>query len=164
MAFRFVRGAGNTVEPAVISVRGSGTIWPGSLVEFSRTGGAGVTPGSETSTTTNIFGIALDYIQGASDTDLRVIPFVSGQIWEGDCANVVTTAQIGIRHALSALAAQRGRIVHNTGTDFGAGNIFTAVFDAVAMVGPTAGSAKLLGRFRVNALAVPEATATADFV
>lgn len=155
MAFRFVRGAGNVIEPAVIWMAASGTVRPGAIVEFSRTGGAGVFPASETSTSTNIFGICLDYVEGASDVQVRVIPFAQGQIWEADCANSATTAQVGLRHATSALAANRGSFVHNTATDLGAGNAHTAYFRAVAMVGLTTGSGKLLGYFRTQEAPAP---------
>ena len=155
MAFRFVRGAGNSVEPAVINMRCSGVISPGGVVELLRTAGAGVSPASSSTTTTTIFGIGLDYVQGASDVETRVIPFVPGQIWEGDCANAATTAQIGLRHALSALTANRGLYIHNTGTDLGAGDAHTAIFHALAMVGSTSGSGKLLGIFRTQQAPTP---------
>ena len=150
MAFRLVSSGGDVNNPAVLSIRASGVIWPGSLVEFSRTGGAGAAAGSSSSTTTNIFGIALDYLQGASDVDVKVIPFAQGQIWEADCANSASTAQIGLRHALTALAASKARILHNTATDLGAGNAHTAVFLAIALSSGTSGSGKLLGIFRTQ--------------
>lgn len=160
MAFRLVRGGGINIDAAAISIRASGTVRPGAVVEFSRTGGVGVFPASSTSTTTNIFGVCLDYVQGASDMEAKVIPFAPGQLWEVDCANSASTAQIGLRHELSALAANRGFILHNTATDLGAGNAHTAFFKAIAMVGGTSGSGKLLGIIRTQESPVPTTDTT----
>ena len=100
MAFRFVRFRGVMQSPTVIlTVAASGTIQRGSIVEFSRTNNR-VEPASASTTYTNIFGIALDYVEGASNTKTRVIPIVPGQLWEADCANAPTTAQIFIKHGL----------------------------------------------------------------
>lgn len=145
MAFRFIRGAGNSVEPAVVTLAASGTIWPGCLVDFVRSGqgGAVVAASSETSTGTMVFGVAMNYIQGASDTYIDVIPVTDSQLWEADCTNAASTAQIGLRHAISALAANKSRFVHNTATDVSTG---VSQFLALAMVGSTSGSGKLIGR------------------
>lgn len=147
MAFRLVSSGGATVDPTVVNVAASGTVWPGSLVDsfgFTRTGGALVAASTETSTGTMVFGVCLDYVQGASDTSVRVIPINSSQIWEVDCVNSASTAQIGLRHALSALAANKSRFIHNTATDVSTG---VSQFLALAMTGLTTGSGKLLGRF-----------------
>jgi hypothetical protein len=121
-------------------------VWPGSLVDFVRsgTGGAVVNASSEASTGTMVFGVCLDYAQGASDTRVNVIPINDAQIFEVDCTNSATTAQLGLRHALSALAANKARFIHNTATDVSTG---VSQFLALAMVGATTGSGKLLGRF-----------------
>ena len=146
MAFRLVSSGGANVDPTVVNLAASGTIWPGSLVDFVRsgTGGAVLAASSETSTGTMVFGVALDYREGASDTSVNVILINSSQIWEVDCANAATTAQVGLRHALSALAANKSRFIHNTATDVSTG---VSQFLALAMVGSTTGSGKLLGRF-----------------
>lgn len=143
MAIRLVKSGGSVVDAAVIDMHASGTIWPGSLVDFSRTGGTGVTPGLSTSTSTTIFGVCLDYVEGASDTSVKVIPIVPGQLWEVDCVAAALTAQVGLRHVMND-----ERLVRNTSTDLGAGNAATAVFRAVAMTGSTSGSGKLIGYFR----------------
>lgn len=147
MAFRLVSSGGSNVDPTVVRLAASGTIWPGSLVDFipgGGTGGAFIAPSSSTSTGTMVFGVALDYAQGASDTSVNVIPINDAQVWEVDCANAASTAQVGLRHALSALAGNRGRFIHNTATDVSTG---VSQFLAIAMVGATTGSGKLLGRF-----------------
>ena len=146
MAFRQVNSQGLVVDVAAVNMRCSGTVWPGCVVEFSRTGGAGVNVGAAASTSTTIFGVCMDYAEGASDKEVKVIPFVTGQLWEADCTDAVLTAQIGLRHTLNADAL----LVRNTSTDLGAGNAATAVFKAVSMVGSTSGSGKLIGYFRTT--------------
>lgn len=140
MAFVFSRSAGATHEPAAILMAASGIVRAGGVVEFSRTGGAGVIPSSASTSFTGVFGVSLDYAQGASDTFVRVVPIVQGQLWIADCTDIATTAQIGIRHVLNADQVT----VRNTGSD-----VLTAagIFRAVAMVGATTGSGKLLGYF-----------------
>lgn len=144
MAFRLVTSGGAVIDPAVLNIRASGTVWPGCVIEFSRTGGAGVNAAAAASTSTTLFGICLDYAEGASDKEVKVIPFTPGQLWEADCVAAALTAQVGLRHQLNAGAL----LVRNTSTDLGAGNAATAVFRAVSMVGSTSGSGKLIGYFR----------------
>lgn len=99
--FYFVRFKNNvSIPPSVVNVYASGTINRGSVVEFSRTNNR-VEPAGANTTFTTVFGIALDYAQGASDSIIRVIPLAPGQVWEADCANTVSTAQLFIRHALN---------------------------------------------------------------
>ena len=149
MGVRLVRGAGADVNPATVNLYASGVINFDNPVEWARngTGGAVVVPATDATTSTMIFGVAKSYAQGASDTKVNVIPFLRGQLWEVDCANAATTAQLGIRHALSA---SRG-YVHNTATDVGAAAAVatrvTGVFLALEMTGSTSGSGKLIGRF-----------------
>ena len=149
MAFRFVSSGGSTVDPAMVNMPASGVITPNNPVDLvaydgQLTGGGIVSPSGSGSTQTMIFGIGLDYVQGASNTFTRVIPFNESQLWEADCANAATTAQLGIRHALSA---SRGYI-HNTATDIvaAADTNTNGVFLAFAMTGSTTGSGKLIGR------------------
>lgn len=145
MAFRFVNSGGNVVEPVVVNLPVSGVVGVGLPVAIVRagTGGAMVEGdvGVDTSRTA-LFGVSLDYRIGASDTFARVIPFNSSQLWEVDCANAATTAQIGIGQYLSAT---RG-YVHNQTTHVEAIN---RVFVPVAMTGSTSGSGKLIGFFSV---------------
>jgi len=143
MAFRLVSSGGAVVEPAMVNLAASGTIIPGSMVDFNRTSGVPITPTVTTSTGTMIFGVALDYAQGASDTFVRVIPIDPSQLWEVDCANAATTAQTGIRHAISASTVNRGGVIHNTATDI-PGNL--GIFLALMMTGATTGSGKLIGK------------------
>lgn len=143
MAFRLVLSGGNVTDAAVINVAASGTIHPNGVVNLLSTGGQGVSPAASSSTTTMIFGVAHDYAQGASDVSVRVTPFAPGQIWEADCVNAASTAQVNLRHTLDS-----DLFVRNTATDYGAGNARTAVFTAIAMVGSTSGSGKLLGFFK----------------
>lgn len=143
MGFRLVSSGGSINDPVAVNMYVSGVVHPNEVVEFSRTGGAGVYPASMASTTTNIFGVCLDYAQGASDKQVRVIPFNSDQIWEADCVNAASTAQIGLRFSIGRT---RGDLaLYNNATDSLTG---TAIFRAIAMTGSTSGSGKLLGYFR----------------
>lgn len=145
MAFRFTRNGGVVADVAAINLAASGVVKAGQPVDFVRsgTGGAVVAPTTSSSTTTMVFGLAMGYAQGASDTFVDVIPFVKGQLVEADCANAATTAQVGLRHALSV---DRG-VIHNTASDVSAQ---TGIFTAIAMVGASTGSGKLIGYFNVN--------------
>lgn len=149
MAFRFVRGGGVNSDPVAISLPASGVVKANTPVEWIRngTGGAVVGPAGTSTTSTMIFGVAMGYAQGASDTFVNVIPFEKTQLWEVDCANAASTAQLGLRHPLSA---DRGYI-HNIGQDQGAlpavADRALAVFLALQMTGLTTGSGKLIGRF-----------------
>ena len=147
MSFRFVRSAGNVEDPAMVLVYASGVVGPGlpvALIPGSGVGGALIEGGVGVDTTkTALFGVAMDYAQGASDTLVRMIPFTPSQLWEVDCANAATTAQIGIKQYLSA---SRGYI-HNQATDLESIN---RVFMPVAMTGSTSGSGKLIGYFLVQ--------------
>jgi hypothetical protein len=145
MAIRLVRSAGSVNDPAVMNIRCSGTVWPGSLVDFSRTAGQGVIPASSASTTTMVFGVCQDYREGTSDAEVRIIRIDNNQLWEVDCTDAALTAQIGLRHVMND-----AKLVRNTSSDLGAGTANTAVFRAVAMVGSTSGSGKLIGYFRAN--------------
>lgn len=97
--------------PTIINVPCSGTIQRGSIVEWSRVNSR-VEPASANTTYTMIFGVALDYVEGASDTYTKVIPFVPGQLWEIDLTNTPTTAQIFLRHALTDAST-----LNNTASD-----------------------------------------------
>lgn len=143
MSFRLVSSAGDIADPAMINLPCSGVINANTAVDLIRAASAGtgnaVSPSGTSSTTTMIFGVGLDYIQGASDVYTRVVPFLPEQIWEVDCANATVTAQIGVTHALSA---SRG-FVHNTGSSA----TTTGVFLALGASSLTTGSGKLIGRF-----------------
>lgn len=142
MAIVFVRGIGDDVSsPAAVLMYASGVVRNGMVVDFSRTGGVGVTPAGASSTATTIFGVCLDYAQGASDTLVRCVPFVQGQLYQADCTDIALTAQIGLRHVLNA----DGVTIRNTSSDVV--TTATGVFHAIAMVGATTGSGKLLGFF-----------------
>lgn len=146
MAFKFIRGMGSNVDVAAMMLTASGVIRGGQPVDFVRsgTGGAVVAPTTSSSTTTMVFGIANTYAQGASDTQVEVYPFVRGMLLEVDCANAASTAQVGLRHALSN--SDRG-VVHNTASDVSGA---TGIFTALAMTGLTTGSGKLIGYLNVN--------------
>jgi hypothetical protein len=145
MAFRLVSSGGSTNDPVVLNLPVSGVVAPGlpAVIARAGTGGAALEGGAGVDTTrTALFGVFMDYRQGASDTFARVVPFNDNQIWEVDCANAVTTAQIGIGQYLSAT---RG-YVHNQETHVEAIN---RVFFPTAITGATTGSGKLLGFFTV---------------
>lgn len=135
------------MEPAVIDVAASGVVAPNlpvALVGGNGTGGALVEGGVGVNTTRSaLFGVALSYAQGASDTLVRVVPFNPSQLWEVDCANAVTTAQVGVAQHLSA---SRG-YVHNQATHVDSIN---RVFMPIAITGSTSGSGKLIGYFLLD--------------
>lgn len=138
---------GSVSEPAMLNVRCSGTVWPGGVVTFSQTGGAGVSQASGTVTSTAIFGVSLDYAQGASDKEIRVIPFTTSQLWAADAYNAVTTAQIGLRHILRTTGTDAvGRFIENTSTDAATA---VGVFHCLA-IDTTIGTGKLIGKFLAN--------------
>jgi len=143
MPFRLVSGGGDVVNPAYVNVYASGTITPGAPVEWTITSGGTVGPAGVDTTTSVLFGVGLDYAQGASDVQVRVIPFQRHQLWNVDCANSASTAQIGIRQYLSA---SRGYI-HNQATNT---NSINRVFLPIAMDGGTSGSGRLIGFFLNN--------------
>lgn len=141
MGFRLVNSAGDVVQSAFVNIPASGVINannPVDLVPGGGTGGAVVAPSTSSSTSTMLFGISETYVQGASDTYVNIIPFTPSQLWEADCVNAASTAQLGLRHALSAT---RGYL-YNTATDAStSAGVFLAL--GISFVG---GSGKLLGR------------------
>ena len=145
MAFRFVRSAGSVHEPAVVNMPASGVIHAGGVVIYDAAANM-VSPATATgASTTNIFGISQDYVQGASDAFVRVIPFVPGQLWEADCANVIATTNLLIRHVLAT-----DTVLRNTtgGTANGTSETTSVgIFMAYAITGLTTGSGKLIGTF-----------------
>lgn len=146
MGFRLVSSGGVVVDSAVVNLAASGVVGPNLPVVLvaAGTGGAIVEGGAGVDTTrTALFGISLDYAQGASDTFVRVMPFHPQQLWEVDCANAIVTGQIGIRQYLSA---SRG-FVHNQSTNVDSLN---RVFMPIAVTGATTGSGKLIGYFLVD--------------
>ena len=149
MAFRLVGGAGDTGEAVAVNVYASGVVRPGMVVDFDHANHR-VFPGSASSTVTTVFGVCLDYAQGASDTQVRVIPFVPGQVWEADCQNAISTVQIGYKHQVGPT----GVYLLNTSYDqTGA----TGVFFVWNIDGLTTGSGKVLGEF-IRVGAVPQNT------
>ena len=145
MAFKLVSSGGNVSEPVLINVRSSGTITPNAPVQLVLgTTGALVGPAGVDATRTLLFGVGLDY-RGDSVGDeyvTKVIRFTPEQLWDCDTANATSTAQIGVRQALSA---SRGYI-HNQATD---SDGVTRVLMPIGVIGSTTGSGKLLGYFIV---------------
>ena len=144
MAFRLVSSGGQVIEPAAVSMAASGTVRPGMVVELTRgsvTTQGFVSPASSSSTITNIFGICLDYAQGASDVQVNVIPFSSGQVWEADTVSAISTLNIGKKFALYG---SNSVLINNTAYDLTAA---AGVFLCHAIVGSTSGSGKILGEF-----------------
>lgn len=143
MAFRFIRSAGNVTEPATVQLYASGVVHPGGVVEFTRaestTAQGFVAPAGAATTASTIFGVCLDYAQGASDTLVRVIPFVPGQIWEADCVNAAATVQIGKKQQL-----YNDTLLNNTSYNQSA---YTGFFLVWQITGSTSGSGKVLGEF-----------------
>ncbi len=139
MAFRLVNGMGNVNDAAILNMRASGTVWPGGVVDFGITGGEGVSAAGAASSQSYVFGVALDYAQGASDVKINVIPFVEGQIWEADCNRAAATAHINIKHKLLD-----AKILDLNGADQDGVN---GVFEVLDVVSLGTGSGKVLGRF-----------------
>ena len=144
MAFRLSGSGGIVTDPAFVSMYASGTVRPGMAVEFTRgsvTTHGFVAPASSSSTITNIFGVCLDYAQGASDVEVRVIPFQKGQIWEADCVGAIATLQIGKRQQLYG---SNSVLINNNAYDLTAA---AGVFVIWNVTGATTGSGKVLGEF-----------------
>ena len=96
MPVRLVGSGGDVTNPAMIDHYPYGVITPNNPVDWVEAGtGQGIVgPSGSTSTATMIFGVGVDYAQGASDTVVRVFPFDSSQLWEVDCANAATTRRL----------------------------------------------------------------------
>lgn len=146
MAFRFVRGIGDEVSsPSTVLMYASGTIHRGGIVIYDVANNA-VSPATSTAaTTTNIFGVSMDYAQGASDTLIRVVPFVQGQLWEADTNNAISTLNILLRHGLYDDVS-----IKNTTGGTGLGtkeSATTGVFLCLGVVGATTGSGRIIGTF-----------------
>lgn len=145
MAFRLVSSGGNVTDPAVVNMAASGVIRPGMVVQHGISLGV-VSAALSASPTTAIIGVSLDYVQGNSDTFVRVIPFAPGQIWEADCVSAVSTLHILRRHRLGItdpmLLENSGASSVNEGESISVG-----VFFAYAITGSTSGSGKILGTF-----------------
>lgn len=144
MAFTLRRSAGTITEPVVVELFASGVVRPGMAVEFTRgtvTTQGFIAPASSSTTTTSIFGVCLDYAQGASDVLVRVIPFVSGQIWAADAANAISTLSIGKKQQLYG---SNSVLINNNAYDHTG---LAGVFLCIGISGATTGSAQLLGEF-----------------
>jgi len=154
MAFKFVRGAGANVDPAVVSMYGSGVIHSNGVVVLETPVSndsavlSRVAPGGSGTRTTSIFGISLDYAQGASDTLVRVIPVLPGMLFEADAVNAWGTVQAGKFHQLYDDLQLNNTSYNHTG---GAG-VFL-VYNVVE----TSGSIKVIGEF-VRAKITPQST------
>lgn len=149
MGIRLVRSAGSVHEPVVVNMPASGVIHRDGIVIFDTSANLLSAPTTTGATTTNIIGVSLDGVQGASDTYVRVITFVPGQIWEVDCVNVAATTNLFFRHQMA------GDLVVRNITGASSSETFsTGIFLAYAMTGLTTGSGKLLGTFlqRVSVL------------
>lgn len=152
MPFRLVSSGGDVTDPAVVNVYASGTIWPGGVVDFVRAADLGqgfVQASTKSSTQTQVFGIATAYVEGKSDAQVTVIPFAQGQVWEGDCINTVSTAQIGKRFSLSTAAGREGSVLLNNNAYDQSGS--TGIFFSWNVSSVSTGSGKMIGEFiRLN--------------
>lgn len=144
MGFRLVRSAGSVTEPAIVTMYGSGVIHKDGVVIYDASLNE-VSPASSASTTTNIFGVSQDYIQGNSDSQVRVIPFVQGQLWEADCANTIATVQLLVRHQLVDDLTLRNVTGGTAGGTSESAS--TGVFLSYQITGLTTGSGKIIGTF-----------------
>lgn len=156
MSFRLVSSGGAVTDPAVVNMYASGVIRNGTVVDFIRgaTGSQGfVSPASSASTTTTIFGVATGYVQGKSDTQVGVIPFSSGQVWEADCTSNATTLMVGLKHGLTDFAT-----LANTSYSL---STAVGVFLAWNVVGAAA-EKKMIGEFLRNPTAIMTVTSSLD--
>lgn len=142
MGIRLVRSAGSVHEPAVVNMPASGVIHRDGLVIFDTATNVLSAPATTGATTTNVIGVSLDGVTGASDTFVRVIPFVQGQLWEVDCVNVAATSNLLFRHQMAG-----DLVVRNITGASSSETLHTGIFLAYAMTGPTTGSGKLIGTF-----------------
>jgi len=148
MAFKLISSGGSVSDAAVVNMPCSGTVWPGGVVDLLRTGGQGVSAASGVSSSTMVFGVSLDYVQGKSDAYAKVIPFNKAQLWAADCYNSALTSHVGIRHIVRTTGTDaKSRFLENTATDAKADAY--GVFVALA-VDTSIGSGKLIGRFIQN--------------
>ena len=118
----------------------SGVIHTNGLVIFDAAANVVSPATAANASTTSIFGVSQDYAQGASDTSVRVIPFVPGQLWEVDCVNAAATTNLLLRHQVASdLLIRNVTSISETAS--------TGVFLAYLMTGLTTGSGKLIGSF-----------------
>jgi hypothetical protein len=158
MGIRLVRSAGSVHEPAVVNLPASGIIHKDGLVIWdTATNLASASLSGTGATTTNVIGVSLDGIQGASDAYVRVIPFVQGQLWEVDCANVAATTNLFFRHQMAS-----DLVVRNITGASSSETFSTGIFLAYATTGLATGSGKLIGTFlqRVGVLGKDGVTPT----
>ena len=151
MAFRLVSSAGSVTDAAMVNMPASGTIYPGGVVAFERgtnLSNGYVYPATSSTTQTQIFGIAYDYREGVSDVNVTVLPFCPGQLWEADCINVVTTAQIGKKFQFATgTTRERNTYILNTSYDQSG---MTGIFMCWQITSTTTGSGKIIGEFIRN--------------
>lgn len=101
MAFRFVRQRGFVIQtPTVITIQGSGTLARGAVVEFARSRNR-VEPATSSTTFTSILGVSVDSIDTDTTMNIRVVPFIQGQLWEADCTSTPTDEMLLRKHALT---------------------------------------------------------------
>lgn len=124
----------------MVNLAASGTIWPGSVVIRDTSANRVSAASSSLGTSTAILGVAMDYVQGASDAYTRVQLFEPGQLWEADTVNAVTTANILVRHTLAD-----ERYVRNIANTYETAS--TGIFLGLNIVGSTSGSGRLVGQF-----------------
>lgn len=161
MSFRLVSSAGDVTDPVFVSMYASGVVHPGGVVDFTHGANLAqgfVTPATSSSTQTTIFGICMDYAQGASDVQVNVIPFAPGQVWEGDCINTVSTVQVGKKFSLStATTPERSRLLNNNSYDQSG---VTGIFFTWNISSASTGSGKLIGEFVRSPIATPTGLTT----
>ena len=157
MGIRLVSSGGSVTEPVVVNMPASGVIHRDGLVIFDTATNALSAPATTGATTTNIVGVSLDGVQGASDTFVRVIPFADSQVWEVDCVNAASTANLFFRHQMAG-----DSVVRNIAGISSSETFSTGIFLAYAVTGASTGSGKLLGKFlqRVSVLGKDGVTPT----
>lgn len=116
MAFKLIRQVGGQTEASAYEMLGSGEILTGDVVQVLSTQAAVIRANSKEASVTvsTIFAVAASSTAaGASGTTMiKVIPIVSGQLWEADCASNTATNQIMCRNLISSAS-----VVTNSSTN-----------------------------------------------
>ncbi len=148
MAFTLIRNAGGVTDPCAVELIGSGAIAVGDILWRQLVGNstqgylisaadAWGTPGFS-----KVFGVAASTLASGTGV-VKVVPVISGQLWEADCASSTY-----LTHTLIVHEIMNATTIRNTTTNV---NNTGGVFLAYSMKGAR-DDKKLVGEFiRVSA-------------
>lgn len=135
MAFKLIKDANDTVLEKVRIASQAYTI--GDAVMLDRTSdGIDVVPATSSTTTTNIYGVAMETV-ASSATELLIAVITPGQVWEVEAANNSV-----VNNKMQRMLLTDANTVNNTGTD---NTTDEAVFMQTGVVGALADK-KLVGK------------------